>query len=76
VALKPKVQELIQNEFPLLPFETIDLIKNPDMRGRFLVFTAPTLLFMEGDKEWFRMAGTFSLTELKSNLQKLIPVTL
>ncbi|MEZ4948918.1 MAG: thioredoxin family protein [Saprospiraceae bacterium] len=76
VALKPKVQELIGKEFPTIPLETIDLILEPEMRGRFLVFTAPTLLFMEGEKEWFRMSGTFSLSELKSNLRKFIPVTL
>jgi thioredoxin 1 len=75
VALKPKIQELIASSFPGLQMDIIDLKKQPDMRGQHLVFTAPTLLFVQGAKEWFRLSGNFPLVNLKKNLSAFLPVT-
>ena len=75
VALKPKIQELLAENFPGLELTIVDLIKQPEMRGKHLVFTAPTLLFMQGEKEWFRMSGNFPVVNLKKNLLSFFPVT-
>lgn len=75
VALKPKIRDLLATSFPGLQLEIIDLKKQAALRGQHLVFSAPTLLFMEGEKEWFRLSGNFSLSSLKKNLTAFLPVS-
>lgn len=72
--LKPKIEELIQAEFPLIKFIQIKSDISPDISGHFGVFTAPTfLVFFEG-KEYLRKARVMGISEIRDDLNR--PYTL
>ena len=69
--LKPKVGELIENNFPGIMLYYVNTLEHPEMAGQFSVFTVPTILvFFEG-REYIRESRHVSLAELKERLDKL-----
>ena len=46
----------------------VNLVECPELRGRFQVFSFPTLLLLQNGKELERVAGFFDLTLLKRKL--------
>ncbi|MGM0529932.1 MAG: thioredoxin family protein [Bacteroidota bacterium] len=69
--LKPKVRNLIENNFPRIPLYYINTIEYPDVAGQFSVFTVPTLLvFFEG-KEYIREGRYVNLDKFYDRLEKL-----
>lgn len=69
--LRPKVQELIDADFPKLKFIVVDSMLHPELAGEFNVFANPTLLvFFEG-KEYIRKSKYVSIPELRSEIGRL-----
>ncbi len=69
--LGPKVQQLLQNNYPKIPFYFIDMDKTPTISARFSVFVEPTILvFFEG-KETIRKSRIVSIGELSDSIHRI-----
>lgn len=69
--LKPKIEELIESNFPKIKFQPINLTERPELTAVFGVFTAPTLLvFFEG-KEFIRKSQNMGIQEVKEAIERL-----
>ncbi|MFW6226812.1 MAG: thioredoxin family protein [Bacteroidota bacterium] len=69
--LKPKVIELVENEFPKVDFLFIDTRHNPEIAAQNQVFTVPTILFFIDGKEYFRLGRNFGLEELSYRIERI-----
>jgi len=62
--LRPKVQDLIESDFPAMEFCLINAEKSMEVATEFGVFASPTILvFFEG-KEFIRESNNVSIGEL------------
>lgn len=69
-ALRPKVEELLSEKFPLIKFIHIEIDKSPGISGAYGVFSAPTLLvFFEG-KEFLRKVRLMGIQELHDKIER------
>ena len=68
--LKPKVIELIENEFPQLKFFYIDLNDAKEITGQLSVFTVPTILVFLDGKELIRTSRNISIEQLKEQINR------
>lgn len=68
-SLEPRAQLLAEKYN--IPYETIDLSANENIKGQYLLFTAPALLFFDGDKEIKRFVGNFGLLEVETFIQRI-----
>jgi len=68
--LKPKVEELLQLQFPQMTVRYVNTELSPLISGQFRVFTIPTLLvFFEG-REQVRFSRNISLHQLEDTLSR------
>ena len=72
--LKPKVAELISNNFPEMTLYYVNTIENPDISGQFSVFTVPTILVFVENKEFIRESRHISLPPFEERIQKLYSI--
>ena len=69
-ALRPKVEEMLSEKFPLIKFIHIEIDKSPGIAGAYGVFSAPTLLvFFEG-KEFLRKVRLMGIQELVDKIER------
>lgn len=69
--LKPKVSDLIENNFPRIALYYINILEHPEAAAQYSVFAAPTILvFFEG-KEYIRESRHVSLAKFYERLEKL-----
>jgi len=68
--LKPKVIELINNDFPQIQFHYVDCQQHPDAAAQFSVFTIPTVLVYFEGRETFRLSRNFGIAELSEKLRR------
>ncbi len=71
LVLRPKVQELIEAEFPKLKFIVVDSVEQPELNGEFQVFANPTLLVFFDGREYIRKSKYVSIAELQSEIGRL-----
>ena len=71
MALRPKVEELLTDEFPEIKFIIVDSVENPELNGEFQVFANPTLLVFFDGKEYIRKSKYVSIPELKAEIGRL-----
>lgn len=71
-ALKPKVERLLQNEFPNVEFKEVPIENIPELIGQYLIFTAPAILLNQEDKELFRIAGPMGIQQIRDGLVKAL----
>lgn len=70
ISLRPKVQEMVEEFFPLLQLEFIDSAKYPELPAAFGVFSSPSLLvFFEG-KESVRESKYVSIEALQEKIER------
>lgn len=68
--LRPKVQALIQDDFPNIDFRLINAEQFPATTAQLGVFTSPTILvFFEG-KEYIRESKNISISELHNKIER------
>jgi len=71
LALRPKVQGLIETDFPKMEFEIVDTAKEPLLSRDYNVFSNPTILvFFEG-KEYIRKSKNIGIGELRKEIDRL-----
>lgn len=69
-ALRPKVTDLIENNFPDMKMVIVDSFSNPSLAGQYNVFGNPTLLvFFEG-QEYIRKSKYISMPELEGEIER------
>ena len=71
LALRPKVEELLREQFPEVKFMVVDSVENPQLNGEFQVFANPTLLVFFDGKEYIRKSKYVSIPELKAEIGRL-----
>lgn len=69
--LRPKVEELIQSEFPKMKMLVVDSQERPELNGHYAVFSNPTLLIFFDGKEYLRKSKYISITELQGEIARL-----
>jgi thioredoxin-like negative regulator of GroEL len=68
--LRPKVEALLQEQYPECAFIYIDCVEYKETAAQFSVFAVPTLiLFIEG-KESIRKSRNVSLYDLSSEIER------
>ena len=68
-ALKPKLEELSRELG--VPLDVVDIQEEPQLSAKFLVFSAPTILVADGERELRRWSGVFSVDEVRSYLERV-----
>ena len=68
--LKPKVEELLTNQFPEIETRYIDIDKSPLLSGQYRVFTIPTILIYFDAKEQARLSRNISLHQLTEIIER------
>jgi thioredoxin-like negative regulator of GroEL len=69
--LKPKLESMCKFFFPKIFPLHAGIAKNPGIAAKCQIFTAPVVLvFFEG-KEFIRKRGCFSISELKSDIERI-----
>ena len=68
--LRPKVQEMVIEDFPNIKFQLINAEQYPATSAEYGVFASPTLLiFIEG-KEYIRESKNISVSELHDKIER------
>ncbi|MCB0805980.1 MAG: thioredoxin family protein [Bacteroidales bacterium] len=71
ISLRPKVNELLENQFPLMKMVFADSKQHPDIPAAYQVFSNPTILvFFEG-KEFKRFSKYISIPELSLSIERI-----
>ncbi len=68
--LKPKLAEMLNEEYPNIELFYVDIDKAPVISGQYRIFTIPTLLIFFEGKEYLRKSRNIGLTELNRELEK------
>ncbi len=66
--LRPKVENLLMEEFPKVRFVPVNALESMELAGQLRMLSVPgMLLFLDG-KEYLRYNGMVSLQELESKI--------
>ena len=69
--LRPKVQDLVRDNFPHIEFRLINAEQHPATSAQYGIFASPTLLvFFEG-KEYIRESKNISISELHDKIERI-----
>ncbi len=69
-ALKPKIEELLKEEFPKMVFTAVASEGEPEWCAKNRIFSAPTImLFFEG-REYQRFGKAVSIVELREAISR------
>lgn len=69
-AILPKLRELL-NDYPSIFLGHVDANQVPEVAGRFLVFSVPTMLLLIDQKEYLREDRFIRFAEFKEKLDLL-----
>jgi thioredoxin 1 len=69
--LKPKLIELLNQNFPLMNFAYVDCSEAKELAAQQNIFSVPTILFFFEGEEYIRKARFVNLDELKSELNRI-----
>lgn len=71
MALRPKVEELVQLQFPKMEFLIVDTVEQPLLSSTYNVYANPTILvFFEG-REYIRKSKYIGTSELEQEMDRL-----
>jgi thiol-disulfide isomerase/thioredoxin len=71
LALRPKVEELIQLQFPKMEFLIVDTVEHQLLSSEYNVYANPTILvFFEG-REYIRKSKYIGTSELEQDIERL-----
>lgn len=61
----------MESRFPNWDFVSVDSVKNPEISGKFLVFTVPTIILLKDGKELNRWSRNFSFSQLADYMNRV-----
>lgn len=70
-AVWPKVQELLRH-YPQISVGKVDADEVKEIAGEYLVFTVPTTILLQGQKEQFRESRFIRMEQLKEQLDRVV----
>ncbi|MBW6489767.1 MAG: thioredoxin family protein [Lentimicrobium sp.] len=70
VALRPKVEAMMSEEFPLMKYSYINAALFPELSASNGVFASPTIVVMFDGKESFRVSKYVSIGELSDRIKR------
>lgn len=68
--LKPKVHDLLLEDFPKVEMFYVNIHKTPEISGQNSIFAVPTILVNFDGRELFRRSRNIGIGELKSLIRK------
>ncbi|MBX3043865.1 MAG: thioredoxin family protein [Candidatus Kapabacteria bacterium] len=68
--LKPKISELLTEEYPNVKMLYADIEKIPEIKGQFSVFAVPTIIFFIEGRENFRRSRNIGIGELRDLIER------
>lgn len=68
--LKPKVKEMLKEEFPQIQFAYVDLSSAKELAAQHSIFTVPTLVIYFEGKEFLRKSRNISIEELREEISR------
>ena len=71
IALKPKIKALVDQKFPHVSFNEIDITQQPEVAAQNMVFTLPVLIIKVDNREYYRFARSFSVFDVETKIQRL-----
>jgi len=69
-AMLPQLEQIVDTEFPNMNIYVVNANQTPEIRGRFSVFTFPTILIFFEGKESLRMARNINLASLRQAMAR------
>jgi len=73
-ALEPKVENLLEENYPKIPFYFVDMDKTPIITAKYNVFVEPTILVLFDGKEAIRKSRVFSIEELSNAINRIYKI--
>lgn len=73
-SILPKVEALMDQEFPEIPTVYVDLEKIPEAGGQYSVFTIPGILVFAEGREIVREARFFGIDELGAKIERVYSI--
>jgi thioredoxin-like negative regulator of GroEL len=71
ISLRPKVLQMVEDNFPEMKLVFINSVEHPEVTGSFGVFANPTLIvFFEGN-EFRRYSKYISINELGGDIERV-----
>lgn len=70
VALRPKIQEMVDAEFPKMELLFVNSIQFTDLAASYGVFASPTIIVFFDGRENFRVSKYISITELSARIER------
>ncbi len=71
LSLRPKVEDLIRERFPLMDLIYVDAKRFPGLISEFQVFSFPVLVFFFEGKEYLRYSKYVSISELNESIGRI-----
>ena len=68
--LKPKIAEMISEEYPEIRLFYVNIEDAPVVSGQFRIFSIPTIMVYFGGKEFLRKSRNIGLRELSDELRR------
>lgn len=68
--LKPKVHDLLEDNFPRVQMYYVNTHKTPSISGQNSIFAVPTIIVYFDGRELFRKSRNIGVGELASQIQK------
>ena len=72
--LKPKVDEMISEAFPMLKMISVESDQLPEVAAQSNVFSSPTVVVYFEGRETIRKSRSFGVDELKSEIQRFYSI--
>lgn len=73
-ALEPKINNLLKEKFPKIPFYFVDMDLNIETATKYNVFVEPTILVFFDGKETIRKSRNFSVIELSKVIERIYKI--
>lgn len=70
ISLRPKIQELVKEQFPKMEIVFSNSITHPEISAYFGAFNNPTILIFFEGREYKRESKYISIPQLKESIQR------
>lgn len=70
--LRPKVEMLVEQQFPSVKFVEIKSDKAPYITAKYSVFSVPVIMFFVEGRDYIREVRNVSLDELSKKIDKIV----
>jgi thiol-disulfide isomerase/thioredoxin len=71
LSLRPKVEELIKDRFPLMDMVYVNAAQFPELISQYQAYSFPVLIFFFEGKEYLRFSKYVSLSELNESIGRI-----